>query len=83
MRQLEKDAGAVASERIASACATVNQIQKDFDTLAHDVMRRLALQAGNEANATGVMLESGVVQSRPGWDAHWRILVGLPHMRCR
>jgi hypothetical protein len=41
----------------------MDKVQQDFYALTHYVMGGLALEAGNEAYATGIVFKSWIVQS--------------------
>ena len=70
VRHLDQDAGAVAGQRIAAAGAAMHEVQEDLDALADDVVRRDALDVGDEADATRVVLELRIVESGPAREAH-------------
>ena len=55
VRNLNQHAGAVAGFRIAAACAAVRQVDQNLDALDDDVVRLLALDVGDEADAAGVV----------------------------
>ena len=63
VRDLDQDAGAVAGSRIAAAGAAVRQVDQNLDALEDDVVRLLALDIGNEADAAGIVLVARVVQA--------------------
>jgi hypothetical protein len=63
IRQLNQDAGAVARERIATARAAVDEIEQNVDSLFDDAVTLSAGNVGNEADATGVVLVTGIVES--------------------
>src|SRR5581483_3248214 len=53
---LDQDAGAVAGQRIAAARAPVRQVLEDREALLDDVVRALALDVDDEADAARVAL---------------------------
>ena len=61
-RFMNENACAVASLRVAAACAAVREIDENFDSLADDVVRLFAVQINDETHAARVMLVTGVVQ---------------------
>ena len=63
VRHLQQDAGAVARQWIAARRAAMHQVEQDIETLTDDVVRRLALDVRNEANAAGVVFMAWVVES--------------------
>src|SRR5262249_23043942 len=63
VRHLDEDAGAVAGVGLAAAGAAVLQVFQHPDRLPNDVVRRAALQIDDEADAAGVVLVAGVVQT--------------------
>ena len=63
VRNLNQDSGAVARFRIASARAAMSQVDEDLQSLDDDVMRLLALNIDHEADATGIVLVSWIVET--------------------
>ncbi len=63
VRDLDQHAGAVAGFRIAAAGAAVRQVDQNLDALDDDVVRFLALDIGDEADAAGVVFLGRVVQA--------------------
>ena len=61
MRHLDEDARAVAGLGVGPAGASVPQVYQDLESLGHDRVGLPALDVGNEADSTGVVLEAGVV----------------------
>ena len=59
VRNLQQHAGAVAGARIASARAAMGQVVEHLHALAHDIVRALALDVDDEADATCVVLVRG------------------------
>ena len=62
----DEDAGAVAGIDFAAAGTAVVHVLKHLQCIGDDAMRRLPLHVADEADAAGVMLESGVVQALCG-----------------
>ena len=60
---LHEQAGAVAGLRIAAARAAVLEVHEHVDALRHDVVRLLAADVRDEADAAGVVLEGGIVEA--------------------
>ena len=67
MRNLNQDARSVARFWIASAGATMGQVQKDLNTFFDDVVTFLTGNAGDEPDAAGVMLMRRMVEALSGW----------------
>lgn len=61
VRDLNQNARAVARLRIAAAGPAVAKIDQNLQTLQNDVVRLLALNVDDKADATGVVLVLGVV----------------------
>ncbi len=61
MRDLNGDARAIACFRIAATGAAVGQINENLNPLAYDVVRFLALNVHNKANAASIALIGRVV----------------------
>ena len=66
MRNLNEHTSAIASFRIATACATVGEIDEDLNPFGDNVVRGVAFDVDDEAYATGVMFVARVVQAL-GW----------------
>ncbi len=66
MRNLNQHTGAVACLRIAAAGPAVLQVLQHLDALFHDVVALLALDAGDEAHAAGIVLIGRVVEPLRG-----------------
>ena len=64
VRNLHKDARAVAGARIGADRAAMFEIAEDADRVGHDLVRFLALDVGNEADAAGILFQRRVVQTR-------------------
>ena len=56
---LDEDAGAVTGQRIAAAGAAMREVAQDGEALLDDVVRALALDVRDEADAAGVALGPG------------------------
>ena len=63
VRDLEQDTGAVAGILLAATCAAVVQILQNRQCLLDDPMGLFALDINNEADATSIVLEFGVIKS--------------------
>ncbi len=72
MRDLHQDAGAVAGERVGARGAAMGQIDEDLEAVLDDAVARAALQIGDEADATGIVLVLRIIES-----LRWRR--ALPH----
>ena len=66
VRHLDEDAGAVAGVDLAAARAAVLQVHQDLQRLLHDGVRLAALDVDDEADAAGVVLVHGVVETLRG-----------------
>ena len=66
VRNLDQDAGAVAGFGVAAAGAAVSQIDQDFDAFDDDVVRFVALDVGDEAYPTGIVLMTRVIETLSG-----------------
>ena len=63
VRHLDEDAGAVAGRGFAAAGAAVQQVDQDAQPLLDDRVRAAALDVDDEADAAGVVLVDGIVQT--------------------
>ena len=63
---LGQDAGAVARLGIGVHRAAMDEIANAGQRVAQDFIRALALEAGHEPDAAGVVFESGIVESVEG-----------------
>ena len=63
VRNLDQYARAIAGLRIAAASAAVRQIDQNLDALQNDVVRFLAVDVGDKADAAGVVLVGRIVKS--------------------
>src|SRR5262249_1761950 len=78
---LHQDAGAVAGERIAAACAPVRQVLEDREALLDDVVRALALDVHHEADAAGVVLDAWIPQPARPSVRHATLSEAVPRFR--
>jgi hypothetical protein len=60
---LDQDAGAVAEQGIVAGGATMFEVFQDFQALLDDGVALLVLDMGNKADAAGVTLVFGVVET--------------------
>ena len=60
---LNQDARAVAGFRIASAGATMREIDEDLDAFCDNLVRWLPFNVDDKANAAGIFLVPRIVQS--------------------
>ena len=65
VRHLEQDPGAVAGLRIRSGSSPVLQVRERSQPAYHRLVRRHAVQARDEGDTAGVVLEGRVVQATP------------------
>ncbi len=63
MGDLDQDARAVAGVVLAAAGASVIEVLEDGEGVADESVRLPPLQVGDEADAAGVVLVLGVVES--------------------
>ena len=66
MRDLHQDAGAVAEARVGADGAAMLEVAEDGERIGDDLMRLLALDVGNEADAAGIFLKAGIVEAFGG-----------------
>ncbi len=81
VRDLDEDAGAVTGFGIATAGATMGKVDQDLDALAHDLVSAHALDAGDEADAAGIVLVARIVESLRRRQTGWRWSVHLHFFR--
>ncbi len=67
MRNLHKDTGAIASQRIRADGTAVLQVFQDVQRTLHDFVRLAALHIGNEADAAGIKLPVRIEQTLGFW----------------
>ena len=63
MRNLQKDAGPISRIGLAAFRAAVLQINQDLKGPANNIVRFVAGNIDNEANATRIMFKLRIVQS--------------------
>ena len=63
VRNLHQNAGAVACSRIGTDRAAMLEIAEDSERVLDQLMRRPALDVGNEADPAGILLERGIVKA--------------------
>ena len=63
VRHLHEDAGAVAGRGFAAAGAAVQQVHQDPQPLLDNRVRAAALDVDDEADAAGIVLVDGIVQT--------------------
>ncbi len=66
VRDLHQDAGAVAGARIGADRAAVLEVAEDVERVGDDLMRLLALDVGDEADAAGILLQRRIVETLGG-----------------
>ena len=78
VRQLEEDAGAVAGQRIGPGGAAVLEVAERDHRALDRLVRRDAVQPGDERDAAGVVLERRVVEAdRRGRPPADRVVLGM------
>ena len=63
VRHLHQDAGAIAHARVGADRAAVLEVAEDLQTVLDDLVRLAAFDVGDEADAAGVLVECGIVES--------------------
>src|SRR5205085_4388905 len=63
VRNLHEDAGAVAGARVGADGAAVLEIAENGERVGDDLVRRLALDVGDEADAAGILFAREVVKA--------------------
>ena len=63
MGHLREDAAAVAGQRIAAAGAAMGEIDENLKAASQHVMRALAVNIDDEADAAGVVLVGRIVKT--------------------
>ena len=71
VRNLDQDARAIAQKGVCAHGAAMVQVQEDLEALGHDSIGLLALHIGDEADATGVVLIAGIVETLCRGKAHF------------
>src|SRR6185295_3406279 len=61
VRNLDRDARAIAGFRIAAASPAMRQIDQDLNAFAYDLMGLFAIEVDDKAHSAGIMLKLGVV----------------------
>src|ERR1700745_863047 len=63
MGDLHKDAGPVPEARIGADRAAVLEVAENAERIGDDLMRLLALDVGDEADAAGILFQRGIVEA--------------------
>src|SRR3972149_1204506 len=63
VRHLDEKAGAVAGARVGATGAAVAEVDEHLQPLGDDLVRALAADVGDEADAAGIVLLRGVVEA--------------------
>ena len=63
VRNLHQNAGAVAGARIGADRAAMFEVAENADRVGDDLMRLLALDVGDEADAAGILLQARIVKA--------------------
>ncbi len=79
VRQLDQDARAVTHQRIGADGAPMVEILKNLQTLLDDLVAFLALDVGNEADATGIVLVGWVIHALCGGNRTGNRLLVIVH----
>jgi len=66
VRNLHQNAGAVAGAWIGADRAAMLEIAENVERVGDDLMRLLALDIGDEADAAGILLQRGIVEAFGG-----------------
>jgi hypothetical protein len=66
MRDLHKNAGAVACERVGSRGAAMGQVFEDLQAVLDDLAARPAFEIGDETDAASIVLVLRIVESLRG-----------------
>ena len=69
VRHLHQDAGAVAHARIGADRAAMFEIAENLNRVRDDLVRLLSLDVGDEADAAGILVERGIVETVRGGNA--------------
>ena len=77
VRDLHQDAGAVAGARVGADGAAMFEVHRMLSRVGDDLMRLLALDVGDEADAAGILFQAEVVQTLG------RRTPGMFALRCR
>jgi hypothetical protein len=82
MRNLKQDAGTISGFGIASASATVSQVEENLNSLSDDIVTFMASNAGYETDAARVMLVRGMIETL-GWGRAIRYFLTRYHQSAR
>src|SRR5208282_5215094 len=63
MRNLNEDAGAVASLRVAAGCATMGEVDEDLEALADNLVTLLALDVRDQPHAAGIVFIARMIEA--------------------
>jgi hypothetical protein len=66
VRNLHQDAGAVAGARVGADRAAMLEIAENAERVGDDLVRFLALDIGDEADAAGILFQRGIVETLGG-----------------
>ena len=66
VRNLHQNAGAVAGARIGADRAAMLEVAENAERVGDDLMRLLALDIGDEADAAGILFQRGIVKTLGG-----------------
>jgi hypothetical protein len=69
MWNLNQDARAIAGFRIATAGATMGEVDKYLQSLQYDIVGLLAFNINHEADTAGVVFVPGIVKSLLDWES--------------
>ena len=61
MRNLDQNTSAVSCLRIATAGTTMGEVNEYLNTFSYHIMRLMAVNVGNKAQAASVMFVTGVI----------------------
>ena len=77
MRDLDRDASAVAGLRVAAAGASMGEIDQDLKALVDNGVAFFSAQAGDEAHAASIVLVAGIVETLRGRQAGEVLFLGI------
>jgi hypothetical protein len=63
VRNLHQDAGAVAGARVGADRAAMLEVAQNADRVGDDLVRLLALDIGDEADAAGILFQAEIVET--------------------
>ena len=78
---LDQDARAIAQQRIGANCTAMVNVFEDLKRLGYDRMAFRALDMGDKAHATGVMLIARIVKALRRWITHRKPILSSPGSR--